>query len=261
MSDDNVLIQLQFQFQQYLYQQDLSIVPYIVNTNKVSATTRLDIYANAYRMRLMDVLSYHFPILHSILGNEQFHDLAEQYIKTHPSLLRSVRHYGQQLETYLKSNHRYQPHDYLSELAKVEWTFREVFDAADATSITADAFANILPGNWPDMILILHPTVRLLTLHWNVIAVQDALERNQTPPDFERHPEPTHWIIWRKDLETHYYSCTADTFQALSVLALGKTFAEMCMVLCDFMESDAVPMRAANLLKQWASEGLLTQIK
>lgn len=203
----------------------------------------------------------HFPLLQRILGDEEFHHLCQHYIQDYPSLLRSVRGYGQHMEMFLQTNAHYQQHDYLHELAKVEWNFREVFDAADGESISAVAPSHLAPEDWSSMRLTLHPSVRLLTVNWNVMAVKAAIDNGETIPDFERHTEPMHWLIWRKELKTHYYSLTADAAHALMVFIEGKSFADLCEALCNFIADEAAPQRAVELLQQWFYDGLITEVQ
>src|SRR5439155_929151 len=83
--------------------------------------------------RLVDALREDFPKLATVLGDGGFADLVRGYIRAHPSTAPSIRHLGRALPDFLAG---YQP-AYLADLARLEWTRLQVFDAPDATPLTA----------------------------------------------------------------------------------------------------------------------------
>ena len=67
----------------------------------------------------------------------------------HPSVHRSIRWYGGELSRFLEPERRpiaEQP--ILAEVALLEWTLAEVFDAADAEPKPRAAFSAIDPSAW-----------------------------------------------------------------------------------------------------------------
>src|SRR5690348_15127611 len=103
----NHLMNLQNKFQSYLITADCDINVEIEETKKVSAETRLGIYRDAYRFRLIDALASNYPILQKYLGDDAFQELALLYIDAHPSLFRSIRWFGNQLENFLRKHEKY----------------------------------------------------------------------------------------------------------------------------------------------------------
>lgn len=57
----------------------------------LTATDRLDIYANMYFFRLLDVLRTDYPRLLANVGDDTFHDLVTDYLALHPPTRPSVR--------------------------------------------------------------------------------------------------------------------------------------------------------------------------
>src|SRR6476620_8270809 len=56
------------------------------------ALRRLDVYANMYFFRLLEVLEDDYPSLRAALGAEAFHNLVTDYLQRHASTHPSVRH-------------------------------------------------------------------------------------------------------------------------------------------------------------------------
>src|SRR3990167_541674 len=179
----NNLHDLQCKFQSCLIHSDPDFKSYINNTGKLSIETRLSIYENAYRLRLMDALAANYPVLYKCLGDDQFNQLAESYLKCHPSTYRSIRWFGDKLAFFLHKTAPYHCHSYLSELAQFEWTMTLVFDASDDPTLQIEDVVVIQPEKWPCMWFRPHASLHRLHLDWNVVQIWQAIMQDQIPPD------------------------------------------------------------------------------
>ncbi len=81
----SALAQLQERFQGYVLAGDEAMVSAVVGTAKADASLRLDIYSQAYRLRLLEVLGNDFSGLKVLIGEDAFDELGRAYIETHPS--------------------------------------------------------------------------------------------------------------------------------------------------------------------------------
>jgi hypothetical protein len=93
--------------------------------------TRISVYSDAYYLRLRDVLREDFPKVTALLG-DRFDEVVRGYLETFPSEQPSVRHLGRALAEFLQS--REDIPKCLADLAELEWTRVEVFDAPDRRS-------------------------------------------------------------------------------------------------------------------------------
>lgn len=223
--------------------------------------TRLGVYLEAYRLRLEEVLQGDYPKLHALLGDETFAGLCRDYIAAHPSRHFSVRWFGRHLPGYLEAHAPWNGLPQLAELARFEWTLTEVFDAADAPLIDESTLAALPPEQWPGLRLVLHPSVRRLELSWNVVPVWQALEREETPPEAEQSEYPVSWVLWRRDLKNWFQSLPVEAAWALDRFAEGADFATVCDGLTEWIDPAHVPLRAASLLKEWVSMGLVSGVE
>lgn len=256
----NSLNELQTSFQAYLVDSKDEIEKHVVSTNKVPARTRLAIYGEAYHARLVDALASNYPMLYAYLGSEQFDILAHQYLASYPSSFPSIRWFGDRLPSFLTSWDEYNDVEYLSELATVEWTMTLVFDAADASVLQLDDVVAIPPEAWVDMRLEPHPSLHVLPLSWNVMAIWHALSEKQVPPAPVQGKTVT-WMFWRSALVNRFCSLSVEEAWAVEAVCQGKAFGEICEGLCQWVDEDEAAMRAASLLKGWLSEGLLKGIQ
>ena len=128
----------------------------------------LDIYANAYRYRLIEALQETFPALHTLMGDEDFFGLGMLYLERYPSKHYSLRYFGHQLHQYLRQEQAYKQQEILAQMAEFEWLLRAAFDAADHNALTLESLHNIQAENWPGLNFVFHPSVQRIELSFNV---------------------------------------------------------------------------------------------
>jgi len=257
----NHLMNLQNKFQSYLITSDDDINTDIEDTKKISATTRLQIYSNAYRFRLIEALSSNYPILQRYLGDELFQELALFYMEAHPSTFRSIRWFGDQLENFLRQHDKYSEFPYLAELSSLEWHMTLTFDAPDREIIDLEAVMQVPPDDWATMRFALHPSVYILEFQWNVIQIWKNLSQDDHPPEPSKYDISIPYIFWRKDLINQYCSLPPDERYAIDSILKGHTFGEICEALCQWVEEQDAALRAASLLKGWINSGLISAIQ
>jgi hypothetical protein len=251
MSD---LADLQRDFQRYVLRGDSTVAGSINGTRRVPATTRLAIYSQAYRLRLIDALANNFPRLQQLLGEREFALTAQGYIDEHPSRTASIRWYGSALPQQLARAHPERP--WLSELARWEWAITTAFDARDATALLPQSLVGIEPQHWPALVFDFHPSVQHLRMRTNAPVLFKALSQEQpatAPVMLEREQS---WLIWRQALKTQYRSMSEDEAAALDAMRGGATFAATCDLLRKWHPDDRVASEAAGTLKRWIVDEL-----
>ena len=97
----------------------------------------------------------------------------------------------------------------LAELALLEWTLAEVFDAADAEPCSAPRFPPVEPSAWSELNSSSIPRCAGLTFSWNTAAVWKAMSSDETPPRPERASAPLPWLLWRQNLQNYFRSMNA----------------------------------------------------
>lgn len=254
------LKQLQHQFMAYLLGQKKDIVNNIQSTPMRSAEGRMDIYANAYRMRLKEAMTTDFEKLHTYLGDEQFDMLMDRYIDVYPSHTTSLRYFGNHVPELLEKP----PFDeipVLKELAIIERAFANSFDAKDAQFASVAQLAEVEPSLWAYLQLKLQNSLQILPFSYNTFAIWKALSDEATPPDVEKKAEDSLWVLWRKsDLISHYRPLSAAEAAALIAAQQGETFAEICERLLDFFSEEETPVQAVTMLQSWLQEEMVAEL-
>lgn len=185
----------------------------------------------------------------------QFEPIAQGYTEVRPSRYRNLRWYGEALAEHLLD--ALPEHPIASELARFEWTLALAFDSAEAPLLTRADLAAIPPEDWGELPLEAHPSVRILELELNTVAVWKALEADQPSPSVER--SPASWLIWRQGLDPHFRSLDPAERDALTLVTRGAHFSDICEALGRTMAETAAVGQAAGYLAGWLDAGLLTR--
>jgi len=114
---------LQEDFQSYLLSLSGAMEQEIVS-DTLDARMRLQIYADAYRLRLIEALETDFVALRAALGPEEFDRLGRAYIDANPSDHYSVRYFGRNLGRFLAQTDPYREQPVLADIARFEWAGR-----------------------------------------------------------------------------------------------------------------------------------------
>jgi hypothetical protein len=254
------LRELQVDMQRHLLGEESGVTVAIVDAPPLPAADRLAIYRNAYQVRLIDALHETYPILHGLLGDEAWVELGQAYVASHPSVFRSIRWYGRELPEYLAASAPYSEAPILAEVALLEWTLAEVFDATDSPVLARTALSAVEPSAWGSLTLEFHPSLRRLALSWNTAAVWKAMSQDETPPRPEMAPAPMPWLLWRQHLQNYFRSMNAVESTALDSALRGRDFAQLCEDLGALLPQEEIPAAAASLLGTWADSGIIVKV-
>lgn len=254
----SALYGLQRGLQQYLLRGQSPVVPRLRDGVQTSAAECLGIYAEAYRLRLIDALRSDYPALSALLGDADFESAALGYIDCHPSGHFSLRHFGERMASYVASDPELSRRPHLSELAALEWALIEAFDAPDQAPIAHAEIAAIPPADWGGMCLELHPSLQRLSVRSNAPSLRSAFNERRSMPAPTLAAEEIPWLVWRRDLETYFRPLALDEAWVMDAVHRGSPFGDVCEALCEWVPEEQSPLRAAGLFSRWVKDGLVT---
>ena len=249
------LAELQSYFQAYLRNADevCQLERFVVNDEKVGATKRLNIYADAYYLRIIEALGTTYPKLKQLIGDTFFVTIARSYITNYPSTYRNMRWVGDQMAAHLEKT--LPNHPITTDMAYFEWALGIAFDAEDQPTLSINDLSHLSLADWPSLMLKTQLSVQCLHLNWNVLPVWQALHQTVVPPDIM--PADQHCVVWRKDLDAHYRSVDLLEINAIKQIQQGTTFGELCAHLQLNLNEEAATQKAAEYLSSWLEDGLL----
>lgn len=200
-----------------------------------SSVERLQVYANAYYARLLEVLASEYPALAHALGPELFQEFAWGYVQECPSESYTLHDFGRRFPEYLsrtrpeRATESAEPDwaDFLTDLALLERTYSEVFDGPGVEGqllLDREALSRIESQHWPDVRLVPVPCLKLLHLRFPAHEYVTAVRRRETPEI--PHPAPVWLVVTRRDFVVRRVAVSDVEFAALAVLVSGGTIVE-----------------------------------
>ncbi len=220
----------------------------------------LHIYRHAYRSRLTAALRENYPVLHRVLGDEEFDRIAVAFITACPSRQPSIRWFGAELAAFLGREPEQIPHPALIDLVRMEWALGTAFDGAEATVLQVSTLTQVPAEDWPALRFRPHPTLALLRLDWAVEALWSAVsadpEADTDPPEALPH----YLLVWRRDQRTQWRSVTDEEAELLAACCAGKPFAELCAAAAE-RHGDQAAASVAGFLRVWVESAMLSGLR
>ena len=237
----------------------------IVGDVRLSAAARLDIYANMYFFRILDVLREEFPRVATALGADAFHNLITDYLLADRPAHPSLREAGARLPAYLRAHALGAERPWLAELAALERAHRELFDGADAEVLTLAALQALPPDAFATLPVRLIPTHRLACHAFDVSRSWEALAAGRDSDVTEPRPDPETLLIWRRETTVHHRAVGGAELAMLRHAAEPTTLVGLCEVfareanraLPEPRDDAALAGEAFQILAGWVDDGLL----
>lgn len=145
--------------------------------------TALDVYRNNYRGNLHDALAGAYPVIEQLVGMDFFRHMTRQFIEQHHSRSGNLHHYGAKMAGFVAAFEPARELVYLPDVAALEWACHCAYFADDAATLDIGKLAQILPEQYPDLILITHPACHILRSNYPIAAIWQA-HQPDAPDDF-----------------------------------------------------------------------------
>jgi len=218
------------------------------------AATRLAVYYDAYRMRLMDCLRDTFERVRAWVGDSGFETAAQRHIELHPPHNWTLAEYGNGFDCTLADIYPNDPE--IAELAWLDWSLHRAFEGPNAKSLKAHDLSGV---NWNSAVLSIVPTLRMRPVVTNCAAIWAAIAEGQTPPAMRRLAATSALRVWRAGFSPNFRTIDPLEHEALLMAAEGATFASICTAIEAARTSEASEV-AGGFLASWVQDGLLTSI-
>ncbi len=217
----------------------------VVRDDGVSQRRRLEVYANAYRIRIVDAIAAEQPKIAVALGRPRFEELCRRYLAAHPTSRPSLRDAAQHLPRFLDDGGFPEGQPWLADLARLERARTEAFDGPEAAPLQREHLAEIPPEDIAFLQLPLVPTAQLVTMITIADEVLTAIENEQPIPEAPAETRPRTVLVWRREITVYHRTLADDEAQVVRALAGGATFGEACEIL---VEQEEPAQRALQII-------------
>lgn len=252
------LADLQAQFQRAVVEGRDDILSAIPDSPREKKETLFGVYRDAYVIRLVDILREDHERLARYIGDDGFRQLAQDYIVAYPSHTPNARYFGEAFPAFAAAHPALQTVPAAAAIAKLEGTLTEVFDITDCAPLALSGLAAFAPETFTQLVFTPHPSTRRFDTPINLDAIFSALADEDTaPPPVEICTPPQAFLVWRKDVVPHYRLLSREEAMMWDEAAKGVRFGVLCEMLATFDDPANAPLRAAQYLHGWISNGLL----
>lgn len=222
----------------------------------------MDVYRNAYRARLIEVLRSTFERTVNLVGDEAFAQAAAHHLILHPPGSWTIDLVGQRFAKTCADLFAQDPD--VGELAWLEWTMHCAFTAADTAPITRASFAAATAGfdagQWDSLCLALMPGTALRPVTFDIPALWRALgdPAGAQPVLLEE----AHWLlVWRDDELPVFALVPCAEGQALADMQGGTPFGQACADALHGTDAAEAVARAGAMLQGWIDMGLIEGVR
>ena len=145
----------------------------------------LELYHRQYWFRLLDSIAEDFPVLQKMAGAETFWALMEAYLLARPSCSFTLRHLGARLAEFTAAWSELDEvkRRWFSSVARLEYAYMEVFEAAEWEPVSPEQFATADLGLQPHVVLLDLPVPADLCVDWDAFS--------------SREETPVYLAVWR----------------------------------------------------------------
>lgn len=136
---------------------------------------RLEIYANHFRLSLIEALATTFPVVRTLLGEACFASCAGQFARRHPPRSPCLFEYGARLPAFLAAQPQLGGLPWLADVARLEWALNEAHHAPDLPS-PRNGLARLAGVAVDRVVVTLAPSVRCVASRWPIDQIWRAHE-------------------------------------------------------------------------------------
>ncbi len=184
------------------------------------AGKRFAVYRNNVAVSLTEALITAFPVIHKLLGDDNFRLMAGVFLRQHPPQTPLMMHYGAEMPDFVATFEPVQKYGYLSDIARLELAMRRAYHAADAAPIAPSALQTIPPDRLMTATMSLAPAVMLLRSDWPIHSIWAFNMAGGAKPEMKAEDV----LITRPEYDPQILPlppCGAAFIEAISA---GKTF-------------------------------------
>ena len=226
----------------------------------IGVDKRMQIYANAYSIRLKETIETDHEMLGLYLGDELFDKMAIEYVASHPSSFHSLRQFCEALPKFLRDDDFFSQHTILSDLAGFERALLHAFDAQECPRARFSDLQAIDGQLWPGIRFRFHASVQIFRCESNAVESWQALKEGQTPPPAD-YSSKRAWLLWRGNSRiSEFISLAPYQLALLEGFLEGHDFAHQCERMLYWFDQNTAPTEVLSAVQAWFELGIIRSI-
>ncbi len=196
----------------------------VLPNNRMDPFQRVQVYNGGYFTRLKEVLESDHPGLVHALGEDNWSHVALGYLQRHPSRHPNLNRLNKKLPEYIATRKRLDHRAFLRDLARLEVTMTDAFDAPEFEPLDMKTLQGLTPEQWAAVVFEPNPSLQIETFSYPVNAyLQDIFDGNK--PDIPKRKK-SHVATYRHHQRVYRLTLSAPMFTVLTALCEGTAFGD-----------------------------------
>jgi hypothetical protein len=226
---------------------------------RLSPASQVEVYREQFWLRHVGSLREDYATLVHLLGDEDFEVLVRGYLAAHPPKGFRLRDLGAALPGYVAHTLPWSADALLADCARLEWALIEAFDAADVPPLDPARIAGLGEDDWPRAVLVLEPSVRILSARHPVDTFRTAVRTGQAP---ERPAEgPVELVAHRRNETLYVERVTLPARVLLQGLAAGMPLGLACERAAQEALAEEIEAALPAWFQRWTALGWIADVR
>lgn len=210
---------------------------------------QLQVYINAYRWRLKDVVAQDYDALAQYMGQSAFASLLGAFVEEEVSTDFNIARYGAKLPAFISKT--LGQGTFAHELSVLENAIAQLSDKDETHPLESAHLTNVTPQDFVEMRLYPRKALELFAFEWDVHTYFSAFVEKRPLPDPAQ--TPTYLAVFRHGGDMWRLPLERDEFALLSTLFEGKTVGQAL----DALPEDFPQEKVSVWFSRWITNGLL----
>ena len=219
----------------------------IVESEKMSAQEHINIYRDGVLGGLTQALADTFPVILALVGEEFFNAMVGRFVQTQASETPDLGDFSPLFPEFIAQFKPAENLFYLSDVARLEWNWHQIFHEKDDGSLDFTALSEI--GD-QDVVFRLVTAGRLMQSPWPIHEIWQTNQPEACGDKVVDLDEGKVFLwVWRNGFEMRIDPVSLPKWELLNTLSEQKPFSQVC----DELVSQQVDV--VSLLPQFVEKG------
>lgn len=243
---------------------------YLTGNERLLPVEQLEIYRVQFWLRHTSAMLDDYPGVSGILGQAEWEKLVESYLLKFSPTSYTLRDLGDRFADHIKARIE-TPHQALCEdMARLEWAYTELFDAAPAASLDGAKLASLPEEAWHTARIVFNPAFQLLRVRYPVAELRQQLRRAQLNPDQDQpeikipDPDDQDLVLYRdRRLRLLHRKLSPAAAQLLGRLCEGQPLVPAAEATAQALPSAAAEIEAqvGAWFQDWGASGWIIDVQ
>ena len=186
----------------------------------LTGSAAIDVYGKGVTIRLTEALGETFEAVWWVCGDEDFFALAKRFIHARPSTTYNLSQYGKEFPEFLDKVFPFPDLPFLGDLARYEWTFKELFHTRQHESVAPEHIQSLAED--PAIQFQFGQAVRLFTSRYAIYdlwKLRGTEHEGKPPVEWDR---PQRLVLYKRTQQIFVHELDEQEFQILHSLHAGQ---------------------------------------